>query len=70
MAVFIYFSVLNAYLQEYNQKLVNTPLQLNISTPVILELCKDQTQFGFLKPTEWVIVKSCPLQVGWWFILI
>jgi hypothetical protein len=58
MAVFIYFSILNAYLQEYNQKLVNPPLQLNISTSVTLELCKVQTQFGFLKPTEWVIVKN------------
>lgn len=56
MAVFIYFSILNTYLREYNQKLVNSPLQLNIS--------RNQTQFGFLKPTEWVIVKTCPLQVG------
>lgn len=64
MAVFIYFSILNAYLQEYNQKLVNPLLQLNISTSVILELCRDQTQFGFPKPTKCVIVKTCPLQVG------
>lgn len=54
MAVFIYFSILNTYLREYNQKLVNPLLQLNISTSVILELCRDQTQFGFLKPSEWV----------------